>query len=61
MLATWSRVCDMWDTDKIVMYVGNTSPSLFVDCYAAVSGNVTGVLLRGGLVQRGLLVTGDSA
>jgi hypothetical protein len=51
----------MWDTDKIVMYVGNTIPSLFVECYAARFGKCYGCAASWRPSATGLLVLGDSA
>lgn len=52
--------CDYhWGLDEVVFYVGETSPSLFLECFAGSAGTTLTLLLND-FVQRGILVVGDS-
>jgi len=52
--------CDYhWGLDEVVFYVGETSPSLFLECFAGSAGTTLTLLLND-CVQRGILVVGDS-
>jgi hypothetical protein len=51
--------CDYpWHLDKVLAYVGETYPSLFLECYAGAAGTTLTLLLND-YVQRGILVVGD--
>jgi len=43
---------------EVLAYVGETCPSLFLECYAGAAGNTLTLLLND-RVQRGMLVVGD--
>jgi hypothetical protein len=52
--------CDhSWHLEEVVVYVGETCPSLFLECYAYAAGTTLTLLLNN-RVQRGILVVGDS-
>ena len=51
--------CDHpWYLDEVLAYVGETYPSLFLECYAGAAGTTLTLLLNN-RVQRGILVVGD--
>jgi len=51
--------CDhYWYLDEVLIYVGETLPSLFLECYAGAAG-ITLTLLLNDCVQRGILIVGD--
>jgi hypothetical protein len=51
--------CDHpWYLKEVVVYVGETYPSLFLECYAYAAGTTLTLLLNK-RVQRGILVVGD--
>lgn len=52
-------LCDHhWFLDEVGLYVGETYPSLFLECFAGASGTTLSLLLDD-RVQRGILVVGD--
>jgi hypothetical protein len=51
--------CDHhWHLREVLAYVGETYPSLVLECYAGAAGTTLNLLLNG-RVQRGMLVVGD--
>ena len=44
---------------EVLAYVGETCPSLFLECYAGAAGTTLTLLLND-RVQRGMLVVGDT-
>lgn len=51
--------CDQaWHFSEVLEYVGETCPSLFLECYAYAAETTLNLLLND-RVQRGILVTGD--
>jgi hypothetical protein len=44
---------------EVLVYVGETYPSLFLECYAGAAGTTLTLLLND-RVQRGMLVVGDT-